>query len=99
MRAGRERRMPDNGLGVGVAMVRIAVHDARLPQVAEAAFAQAIVVAGRQVSPQLVDCDLQNEFRLVAGKYRRRKQESRNNCGSLYVAKQTIRHWLSRWQP
>jgi hypothetical protein len=65
VRAGRERRMADDGLRVGVRVVRIAVDDALLPEVAEAAFAETIVVTRRQVAAQLVDRDLQDQLRRI----------------------------------
>ncbi len=59
--------MADYSLGIGVRMMRVTVNDTRLPKVAETAFRETIVVAGRQVTTQLVDSDLQNESRPLSG--------------------------------
>jgi hypothetical protein len=67
MRAGRERRVPDDGLGVGVRVMGIAIDDAVLPQVTKAAVPEPIVITRGQVAAQLVDRDLQDQFRGILG--------------------------------
>ena len=78
MRARSQCRVADDSLGVGVPMVSISINDAGLPQVAEAAFAEAIVKARRQIATQLVDRDLQDQFGLVARIRCDGKKQSRN---------------------
>ena len=59
--------MADDGLGVGVPVMGVLEDGALLVQVAEAALAEAIVDAARQVAAQLVDGDLKDQKRWVRG--------------------------------
>ena len=59
--AGRQGHMADDGLGVRMAMVGVVVMDALLEQVAQPAFAEPVGVARRQVAPELINSDLEDE--------------------------------------
>ena len=61
MSAGCQRHMTDDGFRVRMAMVGIVVVDTLLEQVAQPAFTEPVEVARRQVTPELVDGDLENE--------------------------------------
>ena len=57
--------MTDDRLGICMRMVRVAINDAVLPEIAETAVAEAIVVTRGQVAAELVDGDLQDQFRRI----------------------------------
>ena len=57
--------MPDDGLRIGMGMVGVVVVDTLLEQVAQPAFAEPVEVARRQVAPELVHGDLENESGLL----------------------------------
>ena len=59
--AGGQRGVADDGLGIGVGMVCVAVYDPVFQQVSEAAFTKPVVVARWQVAAQLVHGDLQHQ--------------------------------------
>ena len=54
--------MTDDGLGVGVGVVRVGEHDAFIEEVTETTFAHLLQVAGGQIAPQLIHRDLQDQF-------------------------------------
>ncbi len=62
MRARCERRVTDDRFGIGMRMMRIAIDNAIFPEIAKAAIAESIVVAGRQIATQLINGDLQYQF-------------------------------------
>ena len=63
--AGCQGHVADDGLRVRMAMMRVVVVNALLEQVAQTALAEPVGVARRQVAPELVDGDLEDEFGLV----------------------------------
>ena len=75
--------MTDDGLRVGMGMVGVVVVDTLLEQVAQPAFAEPVEVARRQVAPELVDGDLQNEpgfLRCIGGDLNGIRSESRRKA-------------------
>ena len=61
MCTGCKGHMTDDCLGVGMGMVGIVIVDPLIEQVAQPAFPEPLEVARRQVTPELVDGDLENE--------------------------------------
>jgi hypothetical protein len=62
-----QRGVSDDRFGIGMPVVRVSKYDAIFQQVIESAFAKAFAVSERQVTSQLINRDLQNEFRLRHG--------------------------------
>jgi hypothetical protein len=70
----------DDGFRVGMGMVGVVVVDTLLEQVAQPAVAEPVDVARRQVAPELVHGDLQNEpgfSRSIGGDLNAIRSESR----------------------
>mgnify|MGYP006291697823 CR=1 FL=1 len=63
VRAGGQRRMPHHGFGIGVAVMGVLVDNAVFVKVSEAAFSQTVIDRPRHVPPELIDCNLKNQFR------------------------------------
>jgi hypothetical protein len=59
--------MADDGLRIGVCVMGVSVHNAGLPQVAEATLAKTLVIARWQVTAELVNGYLQDKLGLVRG--------------------------------
>jgi hypothetical protein len=55
------------GFGIGVPVMGIRVPGAFFHQIAESSLGETIGIATRQIPAQLVDGDLQNQFRLIIG--------------------------------
>ena len=98
MCASCERCMPNNGLRVGMRMMRVSVNDAVFPEVAKPALAKPIIVARRQIAAELVNSDLKNQLRFfklsISGLTKRtarkkkcqpqRRASSKNNVFHLF---------------
>ena len=69
MCAGSERGVAHDRLRIGVRVVRVPKDDAVLPEVTESPFAKPVVVACRKVTPELVDRDLQDQFRPIGARF------------------------------
>jgi hypothetical protein len=74
VRAGGQRRVPHDGLGVGVPVVRVGEDGAMIDQVTKAAFPETVGPARQQVSPEPVHGDLQDQTRRFRRGMRRREQ-------------------------
>ena len=57
--------MTDDGLGIGMGMMRIAINDTGFPQKLETTFTQSIVLACGQIATKLVNGDLQDQLGCV----------------------------------
>jgi len=77
MRTCCQRRMTNNGLCVGMRMVRVSVNDTFFQEVAKAAVTEPLVIAGRKVAAQLVHGNLQDQPWLILRAYRLRNKKCR----------------------
>ena len=75
MRPGRQRRMADDGLGVGMSMMGVEIDNALIEKIAKAAVAHAIEVTRDKIAAQLIHGDLENKLR------RRLGGKCRNDAG------------------
>ena len=79
IRTSGQGRMPNDRFRIGVTMVGIEIDRTFFHEIAKTAFAHPVTNTPRQVTPKLVNRDLQNEFRRLAGRRRFRILGSRRS--------------------
>jgi hypothetical protein len=65
MSAGKQRGMAHSGKGIGMAIVGIGIYHTIVHQVSESGLCKTLAQALREVTSQLVHCDLQDELDIV----------------------------------